>query len=151
MRAIVQRVKSASVHVDGELISEIGPGLLTLLGVRSNDTEQDAEWLMRKIVALRIFEDDEGKMNRSVRDVGGSHLIVSQFTLWGDATKGNRPSFIEAARPELARPLYERAIELSRAFGVPTEGGRFQTHMEVRLINDGPVTLLIESPSTSGR
>lgn len=147
MRAIVQRVKSASVHVGEELVSEIGPGLLTLLGVRTGDTEREVEWLMRKIAALRVFEDTEGKMNLSVLDTKGSHLIVSQFTLWGDTSKGNRPSFGEAARPEIARPLYERAIEISQALGLPTQGGRFQAHMRVSLVNDGPVTMLLETPS----
>lgn len=145
MRAVIQRVKKASVTVDGDVVGEIQNGILTLLGVRSGDTEADVDRLMKKISGLRIFEDESGKMNRSLLDVGGAHLIVSQFTLWGDASKGNRPSFMEAARPEVAKPLYERALEQSRALGLSTQGGRFQAHMEVSLINDGPVTLLLES------
>ncbi len=149
MRAVVQRVRSASVHVNDQLISEIGPGLLTLLGVHANDTDREADWLIKKILALRIFEDHEGKMNRSLIDVGGSHLIVSQFTLWGDARKGNRPSFIQAARPEAAKMLYERSLEISRTSGVPTRGGQFQASMRVTLENDGPVTLILETPEAS--
>jgi D-tyrosyl-tRNA(Tyr) deacylase len=147
MKAVIQRVSSASVHVAGELISEIGPGVLTLLGVKNGDTEKDAEWLMRKIVNLRIFEDDNGKMNRSLNEVGGSHLIVSQFTLWADASKGNRPSYIEAARPEYAKPLYERSIALSNELGVKTFGGRFQARMRLNIVNEGPVTILLSSVS----
>jgi D-tyrosyl-tRNA(Tyr) deacylase len=146
VRAVVQRVKKASVHVDDRLVSEIGPGLLTLLGIRQGDTEKQAEWLMKKIAALRIFEDEANKMNLSLLDTKGSHLLVSQFTLYGEASKGNRPSFIEAARPEIARPLYERALQFSRDLGLPTFGGQFQAHMRVALENDGPVTLILESP-----
>ncbi len=146
MRAVVQRVKKASVHVDGQIVSEIGPGLLTLLGVRQGDTEKQVEWLMKKIAALRIFEDDANKMNFSVLDTKGSHLIVSQFTLYGETSKGNRPSFIEVARPEIARALYEKALDISRTLGLPTFGGQFQAHMQVALENDGPVTLILESP-----
>ncbi len=145
MRAVVQRVKRASVTVDGAVVGTIEMGVLTLLGVRASDTEADVDRLMKKISNLRIFEDESGKMNKSLLDVGGSHLIVSQFTLWGDASKGNRPSFIEAARPEHAKPLYERALKQSAELGLPTQGGQFQAHMEVSLINDGPVTLLLES------
>ncbi len=146
MRAVIQRVTRASVHVDGALISRIEHGFLTLLGVHNSDTEKDAEWLIRKIVALRIFEDANGKMNRSLADVNGEHLIVSQFTLWADASKGNRPSFIEAARPELAERLYLHCIGLSQQLGVKTCGGKFQAHMKVTLENDGPVTSVLESP-----
>lgn len=146
MKAIIQRVLKASVTVEGRVISEIGPGLLTLLGVGSSDTEKEAEWLMRKITSLRIFEDQEGKMNRSLIDVGGAHLIVSQFTLWGNVSKGNRPSFTDAAKPEIAKPLYEKALEISRNLGVSTWGGQFQASMQVALINDGPVTFTLESP-----
>jgi D-tyrosyl-tRNA(Tyr) deacylase len=128
-------------------VGEIGPGLLTLLGIRQGDTEREADWLIKKIVGLRIFEDDAGKMNRSLIDTGGQHLIVSQFTLWADASKGNRPSFIEAARPETALPLYEKAVTLSRELGVPTSQGRFQASMVVSLENDGPVTILLDSPN----
>lgn len=148
MRAVVQRVTRASVHVDNQLVSKIGPGFLTLLGVRTGDAEKDVDWLMKKIVSLRVFEDEDGKMNRSLLDVGGQHLIVSQFTLWADTTKGNRPSFIEAARPEIAGPLYERALEQSRLLGVPTHGGKFQASMQVSLVNDGPVTVILESVSS---
>lgn len=145
MRAVIQRVQSASVHVDGELISQVGPGILTLLGVRNGDTERELEWLIGKILALRIFEDDAGKMNRSIIDVGGAHLIVSQFTLWADVTKGNRPSFTQAASPEAALPLYEKALDLSRKSGIETAGGRFRSSMKVSLINDGPVTISIDT------
>jgi D-aminoacyl-tRNA deacylase len=139
MRALVQRVSSASVSVDGEQISEIGPGMLVLLGVRRGDGRGEAERLARKLLALRIFEDEVGRMNRSVRDVGGELLCVSQFTLYGDARKGNRPSFVEAAEPEEARALYESVRE---ALGA--ESGRFGARMAVTLVNDGPVTLLVE-------
>lgn len=147
MRALIQRVKSARVTVDGEVVGEIGPGILTLLGVGQGDTERELKWVIEKILKLRIFEDPAGKMNLSVQDVGGSHLLVSQFTLYGDCAKGNRPSFVGAGPPDLARALYERGLELSRASGVPTAGGRFQADMQVSLVNDGPVTLWIESPA----
>jgi D-tyrosyl-tRNA(Tyr) deacylase len=140
MRAVVQRVSRARVTVDGEATGEIGPGLLVLLGVRRGDRAEQADKLARKLLALRIFEDDEGRMNRSVVDVGGEVLCVSQFTLYGDARKGNRPSFVDAAPPEEAEPLYER---VRAALGAP--GGRFGAHMEVELVNDGPVTLVVES------
>jgi D-aminoacyl-tRNA deacylase len=146
MRAVVQRVQSASVYVGEELISKIGPGLLTLLGIRSGDTEREAEWLIKKLAALRIFEDASGKMNLSLLDTKGEHMIVSQFTLWADASKGNRPSFIEAARPEVAKPLYEKALALSEGLGLPTVGGKFQATMRVVLENDGPVTIILDSP-----
>ena len=140
MRAVVQRVSRASVTVDGEPVSEIGPGLLVLLGVRRGDGEAEADWVVRKLLALRIFEDDQGRMNQSVTDVGGAILCVSQFTLYGDARKGNRPGFTDAAPPEEAEPLYERV----RA-GLGAEGGRFGAHMVVDLANDGPVTLIVEA------
>ena len=139
MRAVVQRVSSASVTVGGERIAAIDRGLLVLLGVRRGDTAEQADKLARKLLALRIFEDEEGRMNRSVTDVGGEVLCVSQFTLYGDTRKGNRPSFVEAAPPEEAEPLYERVRE---ALGA--QGGRFGAHMEVALVNDGPVTVIIE-------
>ena len=126
--------------VDGERISEIGPGLLVLLGVRRGDTPEQADKIARKLLALRIFEDDKGRMNRSVHDTGGEVLCVSQFTLYGDARKGNRPSFARAAPPEVAEPLYERV----RA-ALDARGGRFGAHMEVELVNDGPVTIVVES------
>ena len=146
MRAVVQRVREASVTVEGREVGRIGPGLLTLLGVRKGDTESDLEKLMQKILKLRIFEDAAGKMNLSLQDVKGSHLIVSQFTLYGECKNGNRPSFIDAARPEEAKALYDKALALSAAAGVPTEGGRFQADMKVSLVNDGPVTLIVEWP-----
>ena len=151
MKAIIQRVSKASVLVEGKIISEIGPGILTLLGVGHTDTERDVDWLIRKIVALRIFEDQTGKMNRSLVDAGGAHLIVSQFTLWGNTLKGNRPSFIEAAKPDVAKPLYEKALDVSRNLGVSTWGGQFQASMQVSLINDGPVTFTLESPKILAR
>jgi D-aminoacyl-tRNA deacylase len=140
MRALVQRVASASVTVDGERASAIGPGMLVLLGVRRGDGEAEADRIVRKLLALRIFEDDAGRMNRSVADAGGELLCVSQFTLYGDARKGNRPSFVDAAPAEEAEALYERV----RA-GLGAQGGRFGARMAVELVNDGPVTLLVES------
>ena len=128
------------MSVDGERVSRIGPGLLVLLGVRAGDTSDQADKLVRKLLALRIFEDDEGRMNRSVQDVGGELLCVSQFTLYGDARKGNRPSFVDAAPPEEAEPLYERVRD---ALGA--QGGRFGARMAVELVNDGPVTLIVET------
>ena len=139
MRALVQRVSSASVTVGGERVAGIGRGLLVLLGVRRGDGEADADKLVRKLLALRIFEDDEGRMNVSVQDVGGEVLCVSQFTLYGDTRKGNRPSFVDAAPPEEAEPLYERVRG-----GLGAQGGRFGARMSVELVNDGPVTLLVE-------
>ncbi len=144
MRALIQRVQWAKVVVDGETVGEIGPGILTLLGVGASDTEADAERIVGKIAKLRIFEDDEGKMNLSLIDRGYAHLIVSQFTLYGDLTKGNRPSFVDAGKPELAKTLYEKAIGVSRALGIPTANGTFQAHMEVSLLNDGPVTFMLD-------
>jgi len=139
VRAVIQRVGSAAVSVEGERVAEIGPGLLVLLGVRRGDTKEQADRLARKLLALRVFEDDEGKLNRSVEDVGGELLCVSQFTLYGDARKGNRPSFVEAAPPEEAEPLYARVLE---ALGA--KGGRFGARMSVELVNEGPVTLVVE-------
>lgn len=151
MRAVIQRVRSARVDVieggASHLTGEIGAGILTLLGIAPGDTEKDLEWIVQKILKLRIFEDSAGKMNLSLLDLKLEHLIVSQFTLYGDCGQGNRPSFIGAARPEVAQPLYEKALELSRALGVKTEGGRFQAEMRVQLVNDGPVTLVLDSPA----
>ncbi|WP_413292741.1 D-aminoacyl-tRNA deacylase [Bdellovibrio sp. HCB185ZH] len=144
MKAVVQRVLSASVTVDGNKISSIGPGFLTLLGVAKGDTETQLHKLITKIAALRVFPDAEGKMNLSLKDIGGEHLLVSQFTLLGDASKGNRPSFIGAEVPALAEPLYNKALELSRLAGLPTQGGVFGADMKIDLINDGPVTLILE-------
>lgn len=145
MRAVVQRVKEASVSVGGEMISRIGTGLLVLLGVARKDTTTEAEILADKIVHLRIFEDDGGKLNRSLLEVGGEILVVSQFTLCGDCRKGRRPSFVEAAPPEAANELYEHFAEKVGAHGVRVATGRFRALMEVALINDGPVTLILES------
>lgn len=144
MRAVLQRVSRARVVIAGETVGEIGRGLLVLLGVARTDTRAQAEWLAEKTVALRIFEDDEGKMNRSVAEVGGSVLIVSQFTLYGDCAKGRRPSFIDAAVPETAIPLYEAFINGIKAQGIPTATGRFGAMMQVELVNDGPVTLILD-------
>jgi D-tyrosyl-tRNA(Tyr) deacylase len=140
VRALVQRVTGATVEVDGREVARIGPGLLVLLGVRTGDTPEEADRLAAKVERLRVFEDADGKMNLSVRDVGGEVLCVSQFTLYGDARKGNRPSFVEAAPPEQAEPLYER---VRSALGA--EGGAFGARMRVSLVNDGPVTLLLEA------
>ena len=145
MRAVVQRVSRAQVTVNGEIAGEIGLGLLVLLGVGREDMEADAIYLAEKIAGLRIFEDDEGKMNRSVQEVGGSVLAVSQFTLYGDVRRGKRPSFDGAAPPEQARQLYEFFVEQIRAAGLRCETGRFQAMMKVELVNEGPVTILLDS------
>jgi len=145
MRAVIQRVSRAKVTVAGEITGDIGQGLLVLLGVGRTDTEAGADYLADKIVGLRIFEDDAGKMNRSVAEVGGAVLAVSQFTLYGNVRKGKRPSFDDAARPEMARTLYERFVSRVRASGLRCETGRFQEMMEVELVNDGPVTILLDS------
>jgi D-tyrosyl-tRNA(Tyr) deacylase len=145
MRAVVQRVSRASVKVGDEITGEIGKGLLVLLGVAHEDTEADADYLAEKIGGLRIFEDDAGKMNLSALDVGGAALAVSQFTLFGDVRRGKRPSFDAAARPELARRLYDYFVERVRGLGLRCETGRFQEMMEVELINSGPVTILMDS------
>ena len=147
MRALIQRVRRASVHVDGKEIASIGQGFLVLLGVADEDGEAEAAWLARKIAGLRLFEDDEGKMNLALADVDGSVLAVSQFTLYGDARKGRRPSFTRAAPPAQAQELYDRFCTLLAAEGVPVEKGVFQAHMEVALVNDGPVTLWLEHDS----
>jgi D-tyrosyl-tRNA(Tyr) deacylase len=140
VRAVVQRVSEASVTVDGEELSRIGKGLLVLLGVRNGDGEDDADKLARKLLALRVFPDGEGRMNLSVEDVGGEILCVSNFTVYGDTRKGNRPSFVEAAAPEEAERLYERVRE-----AVGAKGGRFGAQMAVELVNDGPVTLVLDT------
>lgn len=145
MRAVVQRVSRASVKVDNEITGEIRLGLLVLLGVGEDDGESDAGHLAEKIAGLRIFEDDAGKMNLSVADVGGAVLAVSQFTLFGDVRRGKRPSFDAAARPERARELYEYFVARVRTLGLRCETGRFQAMMEVELINSGPVTILLDS------
>lgn len=145
MRALLQRVSRASVEVDGKIVGEIGAGLLIFLGVATGDVEAQAQQLADKVANLRIFPDLEGKMNLSVRDTGGACLIVSQFTLYGDTRRGRRPSFDNAARPEIARTIYELFVESIRRSGVRVETGVFQAHMMVSLANDGPVTLLCES------
>jgi len=145
MRAVVQRVSRASVKVEGDITGQITEGLLVLLGVARVDGEADADYLAEKIAGLCIFEDDAGKMNRNVVDIGGAMLAVSQFTLLGDVRKGKRPSFDEAARPERARELYEYFVGRMRALGLRCETGRFQEMMEVELVNQGPVTILLDS------
>jgi len=145
MRGVVQRVGRASVKIDGELTGQIAEGLLVLVGVAHDDSESDVAYLAEKVAGLRIFEDDAGKMNRSVIDVDGAVLAVSQFTLFGDVRKGKRPSFDEAARPEQARQLYDDFVERVRALGLRCETGRFQEMMEVELVNTGPVTILLDS------
>jgi D-aminoacyl-tRNA deacylase len=147
MRAVVQRVARARVVIDGETVGEIGRGLLVLLGVTHADTAEAAAWLADKVVGLRIFNDADGKMNRGVADVGGGVLVVSQFTLYGDCQNGRRPSYIEAARPEVAIPLYEAFVNGIKALGVPAATGRFGAMMQVELVNDGPVTLIVDSKS----
>jgi len=146
MRVVIQRVKRSSVTVDGELISQIGPGLLVLAGFEDADTEEDIEWLSNKIVNLRIFNDNEGVMNLSVKETGGNILVVSQFTLHALTKKGNRPSYIRAAHPDKAIPLYEKFIEaLSERLCRKTASGKFGAMMDVELINDGPVTIIIDT------
>lgn len=144
MKFVAQRVASATLCVSDELVSEIGRGLVVYLGVKTGDVEQQAEKAMEKIAALRVFEDEAGKMNLSVRDVKGEVLLVSQFTLYGDARKGNRPSFTEAERPERADALYEHAVLYLRSLGVPVQTGVFGADMQIKQHNDGPVTILYE-------
>ena len=145
MRAVIQRVKRAGVRVDGKTVGETGKGLLVLLGVGKEDSEEDARYIAEKIAHLRIFEDDQEKMNLSVLDIGGSVLVVSQFTLFADCRKGRRPSFVKAGDPEEAERLYQRLVELLDESGVPTAEGVFQAMMEVELVNHGPVTILLDS------
>jgi D-tyrosyl-tRNA(Tyr) deacylase len=145
MRVVVQRSKQASVTVNGEIVGKIESGLVLLVGITHSDTKEDVEYVADKITNLRIFEDENGKMNRSVREAGGAILSVSQFTLYGDTRKGRRPSFVEAARPEQAQPLYDLFNEKLREQGLTVETGIFGAMMDVALINDGPVTLIVES------
>lgn len=145
MRAVVQRVTKSSVTVEGRVTGQIGKGLMVLIGVEDGDTEKDAEYIAKKVSALRVFDDEEGVMNLSVQDVGGEILAVSQFTLLGDVRKGNRPSYFTAARPEAADALYRKVIEQIEARGIHVEEGVFQAEMLVRIDNDGPVTILLES------
>jgi len=145
MRAVLQRVKRANVKVEGAVVGEIGNGLVVLLGVARDDTEQHARYLAEKIAALRIFDDADGKMNLSVKDVGGALLVISQFTLYGDVRRGLRPSWIEAAPPEVAEPLYEVFVSLTRQSVGQVATGSFRAHMQVELVNDGPVTIMLDS------
>lgn len=145
MRIVLQRVTGASVSVEGQRIAEIGKGLMLLVGAGHSDGEEQARFLAEKCAFLRIFEDEQGKMNLSVRDVGGAALVVSQFTLYADARKGRRPSFTDAAAPDVARPLIDRFTELLAAQGVPVQTGRFGAEMQVEIHNDGPVTILLEA------
>lgn len=145
MKAVIQRVTRASVEVEGRIVGRIGTGLLVLLGVAKGDDERDLSYLLEKLQTLRIFGDDQGKMNRSLVDVGGALLLVSQFTLLGDTSKGRRPGFDLAASPEAARALYEQAVERLRSAGLTVETGVFGAHMQVELLNDGPVTFIVDS------
>ncbi len=148
MRAVIQRSLQASVTVEHTLIGSIDSGLVVFLGIQEQDNEQTIRWMADKIIHLRIFEDDNGKMNKSLAETGGEMLIVSQFTLYGDCRKGRRPGYSGAARPEIAEPIYEKFIHHVKTQGVPVATGRFQASMQVQLTNDGPVTLLIDSDKT---
>jgi D-tyrosyl-tRNA(Tyr) deacylase len=145
MRALIQRVTQASVAVDGEVVGAIGRGFAALIGVTHGDGAREVEWLAHKVAGLRVFDDAAGKMNLALADVGGAVLVVSQFTLYGDARKGRRPDFLQAARPEHAEPLIESFVAHLRRAGIPVETGRFRAAMQVALINDGPVTLWIDT------
>ena len=145
MRAVIQRVTRANVTVDQQVVGEIGKGLAVLLGIARHDTQEDVDYLINKIVALRIFDDEEGKMNRSLKDVNGGLLVVSQFTLYGDVRRGLRPSWSDAAPPEIAEPLYERFLTKAREMVGLVQAGSFRKMMQVELVNDGPVTILLDS------
>ena len=145
MRAVIQRVTKASVSVDGEVIGKIGKGFVVLLGVGQDDAEEDMRYIADKTVNLRVFEDENEKMNLSLQDIGGELLVISQFTLYGDCRKGRRPSFDKAGEPKSAKELYEKTCEYFKSFGIVTETGRFAADMQVELINDGPVTLMLDS------
>lgn len=148
MRVILQRTQRAEVRIDGETVGKIGKGFMLLVGVTHDDTKSDADWIAKKVAGMRVFEDSEGKMNLSLKDVGGEILSISQFTLYADCIKGNRPSFINAARPEVAEPLYDYFNQqLSETYGLHVETGRFGADMKVDFINDGPVTILLDSPN----
>ena len=144
MRVVLQRVSSASVSVDDRVVGSVGRGFLILVGFTAGDGGEQVVWMANKVVGLRVFPDDEGRMNRDLREAGGAALVVSQFTLYGDARKGRRPSFVNAAPPEQAEPLYEQFTEALRARGIPTESGVFGALMQVALVNDGPVTLVLD-------
>lgn len=146
MRAVIQRVSQANVTVEGQITGQIGAGLLVLLGVAPGDSQREIDWMAEKLVGLRVFEDAEGKMNLSLADVEGGMLVVSQFTLYGDCRKGRRPSFVDAAAPEHAEAIYEQFSAAVAEKGIPVGTGKFRHHMEVSLLNDGPVTLIIDSP-----
>lgn len=148
MRTVIQRSKKASVLVENQLIGCINCGLVVFLGIQDADSEKEIKWMADKIIHLRIFEDENGKMNRSLAETGGEMLIVSQFTLYGDCRKGRRPGYSNAARPELAEPLYEKFIEYVEDQGISTATGKFQASMQVELVNDGPVTLMLDSDKT---
>jgi len=145
VRAVIQRVSQASVSVDGRVVGAIARGFLVLVGVTHSDTRAEADWLARKIAGLRIFEDEAGKMNLGLADIGGAMLVISQFTLYGDARRGRRPDFLQAARPEQAEPLITHFVEQLRSHGLAVATGQFQAHMEVALVNDGPVTLWLDT------
>ena len=145
MRCVVQRVSRAQVTVEGQIVGKIESGFMVLVGVENKDTESDVQYMVNKLYGMRVFEDDQEKMNLSIDEVGGSMLLVSQFTLQGDMRRGRRPSFTDAARPEQAEPLFEALVDGLKSKGVTVETGRFQTHMQVELVNDGPVTLLLDS------
>lgn len=146
MRALIQRVSTAKVEIEGKISGEIGPGLLVLLGITHDDTDQDQDWLIRKIIQLRIFNDEAGKMNRSVQDIGGYLLVVSQFTLYANSKKGNRPSYVASAPPEIAIPRYEAFLaRLRQEFSGQVATGEFGANMQVSLLNDGPVTIWLDS------
>ena len=149
MRAVVQRVAEAAVRAGDQVVGQIGTGLLVLVAAHQHDTPADAAWMAEKLVYLRIFEDDAGKMNLALRDVGGEALVISQFTLYGDARKGRRPNFMSAAPPDVAAPLVEQVAEGLRSYGIRTATGRFGAHMHVSLVNDGPVTLVLDSPGAA--
>lgn len=144
MKAVVQRVRSGSVAIEGEVVASIERGFVILLGVGKGDTEEAAGWLARKCAGLRVFEDDQGLMNLGLADVGGKAIVVSQFTLYGDTSRGKRPSFTDSAPPEIAEPLYDFFVNAMRAEGIEVQPGRFQAKMSVAILNDGPVTLIIE-------
>jgi D-tyrosyl-tRNA(Tyr) deacylase len=151
MRAVIQRCSSGSVTVDGELIGQVGRGLVVLLGVAGGDTQADLDYLVDKIVGLRIFEDAAGKMNLSLQEVQGEMLVVSQFTLLADTRKGRRPSFLEAAQPEIAEQIYQQFVALVRALGITVATGKFRAEMQVALVNEGPVTIVLDSRQRGGR